>query len=70
MVEEVIKIFVTKEIPEGLNRTLIALITKIPGLEARNNYRLISLCNMMYKIVPKILVAWLRPLFGKLISPL
>jgi len=70
MVEEVRKIFATMEIPEELNRTHISLIPKIPRPETLNNYRPISLCNTVYKIVSKILVAWLRPLLGKLISPL
>ena len=70
MVEEVKKIFATKEIPEELNRTFITLNPKIPGPETLNNYRPISLCNTVYKIVFKILVARLRPFLGKLISPL
>ena len=63
------KIFATKDIPEELNRTSITFISKIPGLETLNNYSLISLCNTMYKIVSEILVAQLKPLLGKLISP-
>ena len=62
-------IFSAMDIPEELNRTHITLIPKIPGPETLNNYRPISLCNTVYKIVSKILVAWLRPLLGKLISP-
>ena len=68
--EEVRKIFATKEILEELNRTSITLIPKIPSPTTLNNYSLISLCNTVYKIVSKILVARLRPLLGKLISPL
>lgn len=70
MVEEVRKIFATKEIPEDLNRTLTTLILKILGSENLNNYCSINLCNTVYKIVSKILVAQLRPYLGKLISPL
>ena len=70
MVEEVKKIFAAKEIPEELNRTFITLNPKIPGPETLNNYRPINLCNTVYKIVFKILVARLRPFLGKLISPL
>lgn len=66
--EEVRKIFAAKEIPVELNRTSITLIPKIPGPETLSNYRPISLCNTVYKIVSKILVARLRPLLGKLIS--
>ena len=70
MVEEVRNIFAAMEMPEELNRTYITLIPKIPGPEAFNNYRPINLCNTVYKIVSKILVARLRPFLGKLISPL
>ena len=70
MVEEVRKIFAAMEIPEELNRTHITLIPKIPWPKTLNNYRPISLCNTVYKIVSKILVVRLRPLLGKLISPL
>lgn len=69
MVEELRKIFVAKEITEDLNKTLITLIPKIRGPETLNNYWLISLCNTMYEIVSKNLVALLRPHLGKLISP-
>lgn len=64
MIEEVKKVFVARKIPEVINRTHIALIPKIQGLET------LGLCNTMYKIVTKIIVARLRPLLGKLISPL
>ena len=70
VVEEVRKIFTAMEIAEELYRTHITFIPKIPESETLNNYRPISLCNTVYKIVSKILVARLRPLLGKLISPL
>ena len=69
VVEEIRKIFAAMEILEELNRTHITLIPKIPGLETLNNYQPISLCNTVYKIFSKILVARLRPWLGKLISP-
>ena len=39
------------------------------GLEVSSNYRPISLCNTVYKIVTKIIVARSRPHLDKLISP-
>ena len=51
-----------------LNETLISLIPKCQNLEALSNYRPISLCNSVYKIVTKILVARIRILLNKLIS--
>ena len=68
--EEVKRIFANWEVSEEVNKTLIVLIPKIPGPETLSNYRPISLCNTIYKIVSKILVARLRPLLGNIISPL
>ena len=70
VIEEVQKIFTKRRMPEALNCTHIALIPKIQGLETLGNYRPISLCNMVYKVVTKIIVARLRPYLDKLISPM
>ena len=67
--EEVKQIFLLKEVPKVLNSTLISLIPKIPGPETLNNYRPISLCNTVYKIVSKVIVARLRLLLDQVISP-
>ena len=68
MIEEVQKIFADRRLPEDLNYTHIALIPKIQGPETLGNYRPISLCNTVYKVVTKIIVARLRPYLDKLIS--
>ena len=68
--EEVKKVFVSRKVPDFLNRTLIALIPKIQGSKTLDNYRPISLCNTMYKVVTKIIVARLRPYLDKIISPM
>jgi len=70
MIEEVQRIFVDGRVPKALNSTHIALIPKIQGLETLGNYRPISLCNTMYKVVTKIIVGRLRPYLDKLISPM
>ena len=62
VVDEVKKIFGERKIPEYLNRTHIALIPKIQGLKTLGNFRPISLCNTIYKVVTKIIVARLKPL--------
>ena len=48
----------------------MVLILKMAGPESLGNYRPISLCNIVYKIVTKILVARIRPFLDKLVSPL
>ena len=68
--DEVKKVFVERRVPEYLNRTHITLIPKIQIPETLGNYRLISQCNTVYKIVTKIIVARLRTFLNKLISPL
>ena len=70
VLEEIGKIFLDRKIPEFLNRTHITLILKIQGLETLGNYRPISLCNTVYKVVTKIIVSRVRPFLEKLISPL
>ena len=69
VINEVKKVFTERRVPVYLNTTHIALIPKIQGLETLSNYRPISLCNTVYKIVSKIIVARLRPYLDKLISP-
>ena len=70
VMEEIKLIFSEKRVPAYLNSTHIALIPKIQGPETLGNYRPISLCNTVYKVLTKIIVARLRPFLGKLISPL
>ena len=69
VINEVKKVFADRRVPDYLNTAHIALIPKIQGPETLNNYRPISLCNTVYKIVSKITVARLRPYLDKLISP-
>ena len=54
--DEVENAFLTKKIPEYLNKTHIVLIPKIQGPETISNYRPISLCNSIYKVISKVLV--------------
>jgi hypothetical protein len=55
--------------PEGVNDTAIVLIPKVAHPECLSEFRPISLCNVIYKIVSKCLVNRLRPLLNELISP-
>lgn len=60
--------FDKRKVLECMNETLITLIPKCPNLKNFNNYRLISLCNNIYKVVAKIIVGRIRPFLDKLIS--
>jgi hypothetical protein len=69
VVNEVRQIFSTGKMPKYLNRILISLIPKCLGPETLSQFRPISLCNTVYKIVTKIIVCRLRPIMGNLVSP-
>ena len=56
--------------PDYLNETLVTLIPKCQSPKSLNNYRPISLCNSIYKVVSKIIVNKIRPHIGKLIAPI
>ena len=61
--------FVSGSMPKEVNSSLIVLIPKSQNPTSFNNFRPISLCNVVYKIISKILVSKLSPLLHKLISP-
>jgi hypothetical protein len=69
VVKEVSHIFSSQRMPEYLHKTLISLIPKCQGPETFNQFRPISLCNTVYKIVTKIIMSRLRPIIGNLVSP-
>ena len=48
---EIKEVFMKHKVLEYLNQTLIALIPKQPGPETVGQYRPISLCNTIYKVI-------------------
>ena len=68
--EEVKNIFKDGIVPDQLNDTLVTLILKCKSPNSLNNYRPISLCNSVYKIVSKILVERIKSFLSKLVSPI
>ncbi|XP_020412737.1 uncharacterized protein LOC109947231 [Prunus persica] len=65
----VFKCFSSGSVPEYLNSTLVTLVPKIINPQSMLQFRPISLCNTLYKVVSKIIVGRLRPLMCKLVSP-
>ena len=57
MKKEIKLIFNTSVVLEYLNKTLITLIPKCKNPEFLNNYHPINLCNIVYKVVTKIIMA-------------
>jgi hypothetical protein len=60
--------FAEGRMPEGVNDTAIVLIPKVAHPERLTEYRPISLCNVIYKVVSKCLVNRLRPLLEELVD--
>jgi len=54
--------------PKGVNSSLIVLIPKIANPSITHHFGPISLCNVVYKVISKLLVAKLRPHLDKIIS--
>ncbi|VVA38357.1 PREDICTED: reverse mRNAase [Prunus dulcis] len=61
--------FSTCIIHEKFNTTLITLVPKVPNPSSMVQFRPISLCCTLYKVISKILVARLRVILPNLISP-
>ena len=66
--QAVTSFFEVGRLPKEVNSSLIVLIPKIPNPSSVNSFRPISLCNVVYKIISKLLVAKLRPVLHRLIS--
>lgn len=61
--------FSTGGLDPSSNGTFIVPILKKEGVQKLEDFRPISLCNVRYKIISKILVNRIRPLLSKCISP-
>jgi hypothetical protein len=61
--------FETGEFPQSLSETLVALIPKVDCPTNFKEFRPISLCNTVYKLITKILVNRLRPFLNQIVGP-
>lgn len=61
-------IFQNEKLLPGFNETIICLLPKGVALESLNQFRPISLCNMLLKVVSKILENRLKPLMCQFTS--
>ncbi|KAM1398237.1 hypothetical protein ACFX2I_015708 [Malus domestica] len=61
--------FVSGRMLEGVNHTNIVLIPKVTNPRNMGHFRPISLCNVVYKIISKVLTNRLKRVLPKVISP-
>lgn len=66
---EVQRFFEAGVFPVDFNHTNLCLIPKIQPPTTMKDFRPIALCNVLYKIVSKILVARLKPFLTDVVSP-
>ena len=62
------RVFITGNFDERLNQTNICLIPKTERPTSMTEFRLISLCNVGYKIISKILSSRLKRILPSIIS--
>lgn len=67
--EFVRKAFLTASFLMEMNETLITLIPKQNPPEKLTHFRPISLCNVVAKIISKVIANRLKPLMSKLVGP-
>jgi hypothetical protein len=67
---EVLQALNSGQILEGWNDTTVVLIPKVDEPELVTQFRPISLCNMIYKIISKLLAARLKTILPEVISPM
>uniref|UniRef100_A0A2N9HY11 ABC-2 type transporter transmembrane domain-containing protein n=1 Tax=Fagus sylvatica TaxID=28930 RepID=A0A2N9HY11_FAGSY len=68
VVKAISSFFHSSKMFKEVNESLIVLIPKVPIPTTANNYRPIGLCNVVCKIIAKLLVDKLRPFLQRLIS--
>jgi hypothetical protein len=68
--QEVLLALNSSTIPEGWNDTMVVLIPKVDEPELVTQFRPISLCNVIYKIISKMLAGRLKEILPEIISPM
>lgn len=67
--QEVLDVLNGGPMPEGWNETTIVLIPKVNNPEQVKDLGPISLCNVLYKLVAKVLANRLKQILPEIISP-
>ena len=69
VVTEVLEVLSGGHMPEGWNDTIIVLIPNVAKPEQVKDLRPISLCNVLYKLVSKVLANRLKVILPEVITP-
>ena len=69
LIKFVVNCFNSLYFPDQLSNSFITLIPKTDNPECINQFHPITLCNVTYKVITKIIVNKLRPLLNKLVGP-
>lgn len=69
VINSVISFFKSSLLPSSTNSTILTLLPKFPGATIIKDYRPISCCNTLYKVISKLLVHRLKPLLPFIILP-
>jgi hypothetical protein len=69
LTKEVLEGVNNKTIPGDWNDLVIVLIPKVENLELVPQYRPISLCNVLYKVISKMIALRLKQVLDDIISP-
>ncbi|KAL2235456.1 UNVERIFIED_CONTAM: hypothetical protein Sindi_1277800 [Sesamum indicum] len=65
----VLDFFSTEKLLKQINSTILALLPKVHTPMSVNDFRPISCCNVLYKIIAKLLVQKISVLLDKIVSP-
>ncbi|KAG7551702.1 Ribonuclease H domain [Arabidopsis thaliana x Arabidopsis arenosa] len=65
----VLGFFETGELPQSTNDALLVLIAKVAKPDRITQFRPVSLCNVLFKIITKMMVIRLKSVISKLIGP-
>jgi hypothetical protein len=67
--QDILQVMNYRQIPDGWNDTTVVLIPKVENLELITQFRPISVCNVIYKIISKMLALRLKQILPEVISP-